>query len=87
HHFQGLDHGHARFLDAHTVQVHDHQLRGRAYVVATGAAPHVPELPGMADVDYLTSTTAMEQRDLPASMVVVGGGYVGLEQAQLWAHL
>ena len=79
--------GHARFLDAHTVQVDDHQLRARAYVVATGAAPHVPDLPGMADVDYLTSTTAMEQRDLPASMVVVGGGYVGLEQAQLWAHL
>ncbi|HWB36603.1 MAG TPA: FAD-dependent oxidoreductase, partial [Rugosimonospora sp.] len=79
--------GHARFLDAHTVQVNDHQLRARAYVVATGSAPYVPDLPGMADVDYLTSTTAMEQRDLPASMVVVGGGYVGLEQAQLWAHL
>ena len=41
---------------------------------------------GDAFVD-LTSTTAMEQQDLPTSMVVLGGGYVGLEQAQLWAHL
>ncbi|WP_298458386.1 mercury(II) reductase [uncultured Cellulomonas sp.] len=82
-----ITYGHARFLDAHTLQVGDQQLRAAAYVVATGAAPHVPDLPGMADVDYLTSTTAMEQDDLPASMIVIGGGYVGLEQAQLWAHL
>src|SRR5438270_625854 len=45
-----------------------------------------PDLPGLAEVDYLTSTTAMEQKTLPASMAVIGGGYVGLEQAQLWAH-
>ena len=60
---------------------------GSAYVVATGAAPHIPDLPGLGTVEWLTSTTAMEQQDLPASTVVVGGGYVGLEQAQLWAHL
>lgn len=41
----------------------------------------------MADVDHLTSTTAMELTTLPTSMVVLGAGYVGLEQAQLWAHL
>jgi mercuric reductase len=58
-----------------------------AYVVATGAAPAVPDVPGIDGVDYLTSTTAMEQQNLPASMVVLGGGYVGLEQAQLFAHL
>lgn len=58
-----------------------------AYVVATGAAPHIPELPGLAEVDYLTSTSAMEQQELSTSLVVLGGGYVGLEQAQLCAHL
>lgn len=79
--------GHARFVDEQTLQVDGRTLCAPAYVVATGAAPHIPDLPGMADVDYLTSTTAMEQLDLPASMVVVGGGYVGLEQAQLWGHL
>jgi len=79
--------GHAEFVDERTLRVDGRELRAPAYVVATGAAPHIPDLPGMADVDYLTSTTAMEQPDLPASMVVIGGGYVGLEQAQLWAHL
>lgn len=38
-------------------------------------------------MDYLTSTTAMEQLQLPASLVVIGGGFVGMEQAQLFAHL
>ncbi len=79
--------GHARFVDGQTLDVDGELLRAPAYVVATGAAPHVPDLPGMEQVAFLTSTTAMEQQDLPGSMVVVGAGYVGLEQAQLWAHL
>ncbi len=80
-------HGHARFVDGRTLEVDGERLRAPAYVVATGAAPHVPELPGLDQVAFLTSTTGMEQPDLPGSMVIVGAGYVGLEQAQLWAHL
>lgn len=38
-------------------------------------------------MDWLTSTTAMELAELPESLVVIGGGYVGMEQAQLFAHL
>ncbi len=79
--------GHARFLDDQTLEVDGEPLAGRAYVIATGSTAHVPDLPGMGNIDPLTSTTAMEQQDLPASIVVVGGGYVGLEQAQLWRHL
>lgn len=62
-------------------------LRARAYLVATGAQPAVPDLPGLDALDYLTSTTAMELVELPDSPVVIGGGYVGMEQAQLVAHL
>jgi mercuric reductase len=78
--------GHARFVDDATLEVDGERVDGRAYVVATGAAPHVPDLPGLDAVECLTSTTAMEMQSLPESMVVLGGGYVGLEQAQLWAH-
>lgn len=56
-------------------------------VIATGSAPWTPPLPGLAGIDYLTSTTAMELDALPSSLVVIGAGYVGLEQAQLFAHL
>lgn len=62
-------------------------LRARHYLVATGAAPWAPDIPGLNDVDYLTSTTAMDLDEVPESLVVVGGGYVALEQAQLFARL
>lgn len=79
--------GHATFVDSETVQVGTERLRASAYVIATGANPHVPDLPGIAGVDHLTSTTAMELQHLPASLVVVGAGHVGLEQAQMWSRL
>lgn len=57
------------------------------YLVATGSAPWVPTVPGLHDTDYLTSTTAMELEEVPESLLVIGGGYVALEQAQLFARL
>lgn len=77
----------ARFIDAQTLEVDGRPLRARAYVIATGSQPIVAGIAGLADVDYLTSTTAMELDQLPESLVVIGGGYVGMEQAQLFAHL
>lgn len=79
--------GTALFADPETLLVDGTPLRARAYLIATGAEPAVPDLPGLADVDYLTSTTAMELSGLPESLVVIGGGFVGMEQAQLFAHL
>jgi mercuric reductase len=78
--------GHASFDSPELLLVDGDPMPAGAYVIATGAEPAVPSLPGLAGVDYLTSTTAMEQKTLPTSMIVVGGGYVGLEQAQLWAY-
>ncbi len=57
------------------------------YVIATGSAPFVPPIPGLAESGYLTSTTAMELDELPDSLIVLGGSYVGLELAQLFARL
>ena len=79
--------GRARFTGPDTVAVDDRPLAAHAYLIATGAQPAHPDLPGLDEVDHLTSTTAMEQTELPESMVVIGAGYVGMEQAQLFAHL
>jgi mercuric reductase len=79
--------GQARFRDEATLEVDGRRLRARAYIVATGAEPGTSGLPGSGSVPFLTSTTAMELHQLPESMIVVGGGYVGMEQAQLFAHL
>ena len=79
--------GHARFADPDTLLVNDQPLPSRAYLIATGSEPGDPQLPGLEQVDWLTSTTAMELAELPESLVIIGGGYVGMEQAQLFAHL
>lgn len=79
--------GEAHFTDPETLVVNGEELPAGAYLIATGSRPVVPDLPGLTDVDFLTSTTAMELPDLPPSLVIVGGGSVGLEQAQLFAHL
>jgi len=79
--------GEARFADPDTLLVDGQPLPAAAYVLATGAVPAIPDVPGIAEVDPLTSTTAMELTELPDSLIVIGGGYVGLEQAQLFAGL
>jgi mercuric reductase len=63
------------------------RVRAAHYLVATGSAPWVPPIEGLAAVDHLTSTTAMELGEVPESLLVLGGGYVALEQAQLFARL
>ena len=82
-----LTEGDARFVKGPAIEVDSRRLEAAHYLVATGAEPHIPDIPGLADSGYLTSTTAMELARLPESMLVIGGGYVALEQAQLFAHL
>jgi mercuric reductase len=62
-------------------------IRAAHYLVATGSTPWAPPIPGLNQVGYLTSTTAMELAELPRSLLVVGGSAVGLEKAQLFARL
>ncbi len=62
-------------------------LSTRSIVIATGAAPFVPPLPGLDDVGYLTSDTLWGLRELPRRLVVLGGGPIGCELAQAFARL
>ncbi|WP_394374079.1 mercury(II) reductase [Nitratireductor aquimarinus] len=55
-------------------------------IVATGSSPAVPDIPGIAEIPYLTSTTALELATLPRSLLVIGGGYIGCELAQMFAR-
>lgn len=62
-------------------------LSTRAIVIATGAQPFVPPLPGLQEVGYLTSDTLWELREQPKHLVVLGGGPIGCELAQAFARL
>ncbi|WP_180489963.1 FAD-dependent oxidoreductase, partial [Escherichia fergusonii] len=55
-------------------------------IIATGARPAVPAIPGVETVPYLTSTTALDLEELPRSLLIIGGGYIGAELAQMFAR-
>ena len=77
--------GPARFA-ANGIHVNGERLRVGKTIVTTGASAARPSIPGIEDIDYLTSTTALELQELPRSMLVIGGGYIGCELAQLFAR-
>ncbi len=78
--------GSARFRSDGTVEVDGDPIAARKVIVATGASPWAPPIPGLDSLEYLTSTTLMELEALPASLVAMGGGAVGLELAQAFAR-
>ena len=55
-------------------------------IIATGSTPSLPDIPGITETPYLTSTTALELTELPRTLLVIGGGYIGCELAQMFAR-
>jgi mercuric reductase len=79
--------GHARFTGPDTVEVAGRVIRPGAALIATGASPAAPPIPGLAEAGYLTSTTALDLKQAPARLVVIGANAVGLELGQFFGHL
>ncbi|VAW86901.1 COG0398: uncharacterized membrane protein / Mercuric ion reductase [hydrothermal vent metagenome] len=79
--------GEAKITSPYTVEVNGQILTTRNIVIATGARPLVPPLPGIEEVGYLTSDTVWNLRDRPDRFVVLGGGPIGSELAQCFARL
>ncbi len=78
--------GEARFLNEHEIETGDGRLSFEKAIVATGARRGVPPIPGVEEVEFLTNQTALDLNDLPSSMIIVGGGYVGIEFAQMYGR-
>jgi len=79
--------GDARILSPWEVEVDGRVLSARNIIIASGARPQVPDIPGLAALDYLTSDTVWELREAPAHLLVVGAGPIGCELAQAFARL
>ena len=62
-------------------------IAARSIIIATGARPFVPPIPGLEDVGYLTSDNVWDLRELPERLVVLGGGPIGSELAQAFARI
>lgn len=78
--------GWARFVGPRTVDVNGKQITADRVLIASGAAPHIPSIPGLEDSAYLTNESAFELEQLPESLIVLGGRYIALECAQMFAR-
>ena len=78
--------GRAALLGGGRVRVGEREVQARNVVVATGTRPAMPPIPGLETVEALDSTTAMELERLPQSLVVLGGGSIGLELGQAFSR-
>ena len=79
-------HGEAKITSPYTVEVAGRTLSTRNIIIATGARPLVPPIPGLDEVGYLTSDTLWGLRELPPRLLVLGGGPIGCELAQAFAR-
>ena len=76
--------GHARFVDAHSVDVNGEVLEAGKIFINVGARARVPDWPGIDDVPYFTNSSIMDVDFLPEHLLIIGGSYIGLEFAQMY---
>jgi len=86
-----IEKGHVQFVDPHSVEVDGKRLTGDKVLIATGSHSVLPEINGLDRVPYLTSDLLtvdedMELRELPKSILIVGGGYIALELGQMFSR-
>ncbi|MCW3488516.1 dihydrolipoyl dehydrogenase [Dethiobacter alkaliphilus] len=76
----------AKFSGPQSVTIGKKVLEAEKILIATGAGPAIAPIPGLEEAGYLTSTTAMEMESLPGSLLILGGGMIAVEFAQMFAR-
>ena len=78
---------HARFVAPDEIETGGRRIRARRFVIATGSSPQVPPIPGLDTISLLTNETIFDLRELPAKLLVLGGGPTGIELGQAFCEL
>ena len=76
--------GEATFVSDYTLEVNGEQVRGEQIFIASGSRPVVPPIKGLDQVSFLTNETALELTEKPESLIIIGGGYIGVEYAHFF---
>lgn len=79
--------GGARFLDNRTLEVNGENIYGKKFLISTGSSPFIPPIHGLKEAGALTNTSALKLEKLPQSLIILGGGPIGLEFAQIFSRL
>lgn len=79
--------GTGRFVGEHELEVNDRTIRGEKIFIASGSRPLIPPIEGLERIDYLTNETLLGLEALPASMVIIGGGYIAAEYGHFFSAM
>ncbi len=82
-----LENTSVRFTDAHTVEVSGKKMSAKKFLIATGSSPLVPPIPGLDATPHYTNENIFSLDTLPASLIILGGGPIGVELAQAMNRL
>ena len=75
------------FISDYTMQVGEHTIRAEIIFIVSGARPAIPLIKGIDKIDYLTSDTVLELQTPPKSILIIGGGYIGMEYGHFFADI
>jgi pyruvate/2-oxoglutarate dehydrogenase complex dihydrolipoamide dehydrogenase (E3) component len=76
--------GHARFVAPHQLKVGEDLPESEKIFIDTGRRPNIPSIPGLDNVSYLTNESIMQLKSVPEHLLILGGGYIGLEFGQMF---
>ncbi len=83
----GVHFGPVHFTSAHSIAVDGQEIKAKRFVLCTGSHPVIPPIEGLGDIEYLTNENIFDQERLPKSLIVLGGGPIGVELAQALGRL
>jgi mycothione reductase len=75
------------FISDYTMQVGEHTISAKLIFIVSGARPGIPPVKGIENVDYLTSDTVLELEKPPNSLIIIGGGYIGVEYGHFFSGI
>ena len=86
---EGLDYyeGEGRFVADYTIEVNGRKIKGANVFLVSGTRPDIPPIRGVEKVNYLTNESLLKLNEKPPSLVIIGGGYVGVEYAHFFAAM
>ncbi|NUU98951.1 hypothetical protein XO12_02065 [Marinitoga sp. 1154] len=78
--------GKAKFIDKNTIIVNNKKIKGEKFLIATGSRTYIPQIPGLENIEFLTNKEALDLKELPDKLIIIGGGALGLEFAQIFSR-
>ncbi|MFA5060138.1 MAG: dihydrolipoyl dehydrogenase [Candidatus Omnitrophota bacterium] len=79
--------GCAKFVSDKVISINGEEMTADKIFIAVGARPHIPNIPGIESVPFMTSTEALRNKELPKKMIVLGGGYIAVELGHAYGAL